>query len=102
MRLLDTSTLELKEFFDSDIPMYAILSHRWGEKEVSFKEVRKCTALPGPGLMKIENCCRLAALCGFKWVWIDTCCIDKRSSAELSEGTYSYTLRFNGYPRAEH
>ena len=93
MRLLHTTTLELKEFFDSNIPKYAILSHRWGEKEVTFKEVRKRTAPPGPGLRKIENCCWLAAKNGFQWVWIDTCCIDKRSSAELSEGTYDLSVR---------
>lgn len=85
MRLLQTNTLQFKEFFDSQIPPYAILSHRWSDREVSFKEMRNCTAPQGSGMTKIQNFCRLAAARGFDWAWIDTCCIDKRSSAELSE-----------------
>ncbi|KIM58836.1 hypothetical protein SCLCIDRAFT_1188627, partial [Scleroderma citrinum Foug A] len=26
---------------------------------------------------------------GYKWLWVDTCCIDKQSSAELSEAINS-------------
>ncbi|KAI4159054.1 MAG: hypothetical protein LQ342_006900 [Letrouitia transgressa] len=89
MRLIHTETLELAEFFDSQIPEYAILSHRWGEKEVSYKEFRKGAAPEGPGLTKIHKFCALAAERGHKWAWIDTCCIDKRSSAELSEAINS-------------
>lgn len=85
MRLLQTSTLQLGEFFDSQIPPYAILSHRWSDHEVSFKEMRKGTAPEGSGMSKIQSFCQLAAARGFEWAWIDTCCIDKRSSAELSE-----------------
>lgn len=89
MRLLNTKSLDFTEFFDSDVPKYAILSHRWGSQEVGFKEMRKRTAPRGPGLRKIKQCCRLAASRGLRWVWIDTCCIDKRSSAELSEAINS-------------
>ena len=89
MRLLKTSSLTFDDFFDNQIPDYAILSHRWGPKEVLFKEMRKRTAEPGPGLTKIEKCCQLAASRGFEWVWVDTCCIDKKSSAELSEAINS-------------
>lgn len=85
MRLLNTQTLGFNEFFDSQIPPYAILSHRWGEQEITFKEMRKGQVYPGPGLDKIRNFCQHAARCGLRWAWIDTCCIDKRSSAELSE-----------------
>ncbi|KAL8992843.1 MAG: hypothetical protein Q9169_006791 [Polycauliona sp. 2 TL-2023] len=89
MRLLNTQSLEFAEFFDSKVPKYAILSHRWGEREIGFKEILKRTAPPGPALRKIERCCRLAASNGLQWVWIDTCCIDKRSSAELTEAINS-------------
>ena len=89
MRLLNTKTLVLEEFFDSQIPKYAILSHRWGEREVTYKEMRRGKAPKGPGLTKIKKFCALAAERGFKWAWIDTCCIDKRSSAELSEAINS-------------
>jgi hypothetical protein len=41
------------------------------------------------GYKKIEACCAQAARDGFEYVWLDTCCIDKRSSAELSEAINS-------------
>ncbi|KAL8722437.1 MAG: hypothetical protein Q9181_007488 [Wetmoreana brouardii] len=89
MRLLQTATLQFKEFFDLDIPRYAILSHRWGAEEVSFKKMRRRSAISGPGIVKIRNFCQLASHRGLEWAWIDTCCIDKRSSAELSEAINS-------------
>ena len=98
MRLLNTESLRFSEFFDSDVPVYAILSHRWGPREISFKEVRNRTAPPGPALRKFERCCQLAVSKSLQWVWIDTCCIDKRSSAELSEAINSM---FKWYHRSE-
>ena len=97
MRLLQTKTRQFGEFYDSQIPHYAILSHRWGDSEVSFKEMRKGTAPHGSGMAKIDNFCRLAAARGFDWAWIDTCCIDKRSSAELSE---AINAMFKWYERS--
>ncbi len=41
------------------------------------------------GYSKIRSCCAIAAQQGFEYVWIDTCCIDKTSSAELSEAINS-------------
>lgn len=97
MRLLHAKNLEFEEFFDTQIPPYAILSHRWGEKEVSFQQMRKNRAEEGPGLSKILGCCALASQKGYQWVWIDTCCIDKKSSAELSEAINSM---FQWYAKA--
>ncbi|KAM0803824.1 heterokaryon incompatibility protein-domain-containing protein [Usnea florida] len=89
MRLLDTTTIELSEFFDADIPPYAILSHTWGKNEVTFQDL-DCVRSKGPqAYSKIAACCAKAASHGVKWVWIDTCCIDKSSSAELSEAINS-------------
>ncbi|KAI0676567.1 hypothetical protein C8Q78DRAFT_998370 [Trametes maxima] len=34
-------------------------------------------------------CCEIAERAGYEWVWLDTCCIDKTSSAELSEAINS-------------
>lgn len=85
MRLLDTSTIELHEFHGRDIPRYAILSHTWGKEEVSFQDLPSFR-LKGPSKShKIVRCCELAASHQYQYVWIDTCCINKTSSAELSE-----------------
>ncbi|KAM0420630.1 hypothetical protein ACHAPT_011546 [Fusarium lateritium] len=89
MRLLDTSSYELTEFIGNKIPSYAILSHTWGEGEVLFSDIQNKTAQSKNGFGKLVSCCRKAVEDGFKWVWIDTCCIDKSSSAELSEAINS-------------
>ncbi|MCJ1367563.1 hypothetical protein MMC16_006697 [Acarospora aff. strigata] len=88
MRLLHTKHLEFQEFFDSEIPEYAILSHRWGAKEASFQEFHDSKDKSEAHFSKIKAFCSLASR-GHDWVWIDTCCIDKRSSAELSEAINS-------------
>ncbi|RYP71079.1 hypothetical protein DL771_005013 [Monosporascus sp. 5C6A] len=104
MRLLNTCTWEMKEFVsDAHIPPYAILSHTWGstEDECSFQEWQHLPALAikqKEGFQKIEYCCRQAAKDGLEWVWIDTCCIDKTSSAELTEAINSM---FRWYRNAE-
>jgi len=90
MRLLNVSDFSFKEFWSPwTTPKYAILSHRWGDDEVSYKEWRKVSRTTGPGYEKIRNFCRTARGFGYEWVWVDTCCIDKRSSAELTEAINS-------------
>ena len=89
MRLLYTKSLQFKEFFDNQIPKYAILSHRWEEKEVTFQDFEVGKQQVWPGFVKIRRCCSLAESRGFDWVWIDACCIDNKSSAELSEAINS-------------
>ncbi|KAK7953922.1 hypothetical protein PG996_014808 [Apiospora saccharicola] len=92
MRLLDTSTLQLRTF-NAKTPAYAILSHTWGadEDEVTFQEWQT----PSPetplkrGYIKIKRFCEVARRNGYEWAWADTCCIDKSSSAELSESINS-------------
>ncbi|KAL8922177.1 MAG: hypothetical protein Q9172_003679 [Xanthocarpia lactea] len=98
MRLLHTERLEFDDFFDTQIPPYLILSHRWGEREVSYQQMYKKRAAEGPGLSKILAFCALALKKRYTWVWIDTCCIDKKSSAELSEAINSM---FKWYQSAE-
>ncbi|KAI1271376.1 HET-domain-containing protein [Xylaria sp. FL0933] len=59
-------------------------------REVSHSDLISATYDPnGPGWQKIKRCCSLARSRGLQWAWIDTCCIDKTSSAELSEAINS-------------
>ena len=89
MRLINTTSLELHEFIDArHAPSYAILSHRWGN-EVSFKDYQKGRKRDSSGYEKIVRCCQLARERKLEWLWADSCCIDKRSSAELSEAINS-------------
>lgn len=97
MRLLNSKTLEFREFFDSDIPEYAILSHRWGPDEASFQDFERGLEHTRKGFSKIKQCCKEAWNDRIDWAWIDTCCIDKKSSAELTEAINSM---YNWYKNA--
>jgi Heterokaryon incompatibility protein (HET) len=97
MRLLNARTKKLEEFFDKNIPKYAILSHTWGDDEVTFRDFDPIIG-PRRTPAKIDGCCTEALTDGYDYVWIDTCCIDKSSSAELSEAINSM---FVWYARAE-
>lgn len=99
MRLINSSTLELEEFGGDQVPRYAVLSHRWSSvnDEVSYKEYRKGLKKETSGYAKIRRFCAQALEHGLSYVWIDTACIDKRSSAELSEAINSM---FDLYRRA--
>lgn len=90
MRLINTTTLTLTEFFGANTPPYAILSHTWGPDEVSFQDFHNLsTARFRAGFAKIQGACTQALKDKLEWCWIDTCCIDKTSSAELSEAINS-------------
>ncbi|KAI0184805.1 heterokaryon incompatibility protein-domain-containing protein [Xylaria flabelliformis] len=89
MRLLNVRTLQLEEYVGSDIPRYSILSHRWEEEEVTFSDLVGGRYSEMKGYQKVRNCCRISKNEGFKYSWIDSCCIDKSSSAELLEAINS-------------
>jgi len=130
----------MEEFVDETVASYAILSHRWGQEEVSLQEWNRVQEIEAKmrtitthvafraarhkndyyheslreqyhelkeekgvierktGYSKIVSCVEMARnqkisrkgevhSCSF--VWIDTCCIDKTSNAELSEAINS-------------
>lgn len=90
MRLINVDTLEIEEFVGTDIPPYAILSHTWGHEEVSFQDWQDVSrASRMEGFAKIQGACQQARREELKYVWVDTNCIDKTSSAELSEAINS-------------
>ncbi|KAI0706356.1 heterokaryon incompatibility protein-domain-containing protein [Earliella scabrosa] len=110
MWLLSTDRAELHYFADhlAVDGGYAILSHTWGPDEQSFQDLQALRAWCRRAIrkrnprdrvsQKIRQSCILAEAAGYKWIWIDTCCIDKTSSAELSEGINSM---FRWYSSAE-
>jgi hypothetical protein len=95
MRLLKTGPyvpgdekLEVIEKWGKAIPPYAILSHTWStspDDEVLLADIRNGTSHKKPAFAKLEHAMQRAKLDGYGWLWIDTCCIDKTSSVELSE-----------------
>ncbi|KAF2731208.1 HET-domain-containing protein [Polyplosphaeria fusca] len=101
MWLLNCRSLELHEFVGSKIPPYAILSHRWEDEEVTFEDIRYSGSMwqrsykKKHGYKKIKECCAMALSPHtnsgkvLEYAWIDTCCINKSSSAELTEAINS-------------
>ncbi|KAF2242355.1 HET-domain-containing protein, partial [Trematosphaeria pertusa] len=92
MRLLKAKTLEFEDILREDeTPVYAILSHTWGKDEVTFKDMqkRRAQAEEKQGYGKITRCAEQALRDGIHYCWVDSCCINKNSSAELSEAINS-------------
>ncbi|KAH7316738.1 heterokaryon incompatibility protein-domain-containing protein [Stachybotrys elegans] len=92
MWLLETSTFQLRQFYGRDVPPYAILSHTWGPDEVTFDDMQSVDlsfVRIKAGFQKIQRCCDQALIHGYEYAWVDSCCIDKKSSAELTEAINS-------------
>ncbi|RPD53324.1 HET-domain-containing protein [Lentinus tigrinus ALCF2SS1-7] len=105
MWLLHTEKLQLRWFPNPNEVSYAALSHVWNEDEQTFQDTPHFAPAHGslargafrnardrvfrrPSL-KIRNACVRARNDGFRWLWVDTCCIDKTNSTELSEAINS-------------
>lgn len=99
MWLINATTRRLERFNDErTLPPYAILSHTWGDFEVTLQQYQNALASSRihkrflhtlPGFSKIDASCMQACTDDLPYVWIDTCCVDKTSSAELSEAINS-------------
>lgn len=94
MRLLhiqDDASFRLVEQTEPKKHSYAILSHTWGQDkdEVSFQDLFNNSGREKPGYQKLVFCARQAIKDKIRYCWVDTCCIDKSSSQELSEAIAS-------------
>lgn len=92
VHITDDGQLELtKDLPIHDVPHYAILSHVWGkdDEEVTFSDMTSCSGQGKAGYVKLTFCRDQAIKDGLQFFWIDTCCIDKSNSAELSEAINS-------------
>ncbi|KAF2164795.1 hypothetical protein M409DRAFT_67537 [Zasmidium cellare ATCC 36951] len=102
MRLLNKQTFEIESFLDDEVPPYIILSHRWSGAETSMQEFALQRRLSrdqwSPGTAKVLTFCEHIRSYEEQYVWVDTCCIDKSSSAELQEAINSM---FKWYHQAE-
>ncbi|RKL35723.1 hypothetical protein BFJ70_g7897 [Fusarium oxysporum] len=99
MRLINTRTRAFEEFYGSKVPKYAILSHTWGQEEVTFQDWADPTSvIQKSGFTKIIEACEQARNDDYSYIWVDTNCIDKSSSAELTEAINSM---FAWYSKAD-
>jgi hypothetical protein len=103
MHLLHLGTdgeFSLAEFYGKQIPQYGILSHTWiaNHEEVTFKDIMKGKGKTKAGYEKLRFIAKQATIDGLKYFWVDTCCINKASSAELQEAINSM---FRWYQKSE-
>lgn len=91
LQIVGNAELYLVERTGNDIPPYAILSHTWGkeEDEVTFQDINAGTGKSKKGYRKLNFCRQQARQDGLEFFWVDACCIDKSSSAELTEAINS-------------
>ena len=99
MRLVKVQDYSLVEVTGPDDYPYAILSHTWNATgEVSFDDMKDLgVASARSAWSKVAQTCARARSQNIAYVWIDTCCIDKSSSAELTEAINSM---FEWYKKA--
>lgn len=101
MRLLNVQTLKITEFQDEKaLPKYAIASHRWEQEEATFEDVQEGRNKSSARYRKVEAFAQYVRknVASVDWLWIDTCCINKKDAVELS---YSINSMFRWYRSAE-
>lgn len=99
LQCLQSGGFELTSFDDDQPPPYAILSHTWNEgQEITYNELLAGTGTDKSGYAKLRFCSERAAADGLDYFWVDTCCINKATSDELSMAINSM---FRWYQRAE-
>ncbi|OJA14983.1 hypothetical protein AZE42_04324 [Rhizopogon vesiculosus] len=96
------STLEQKLFIREVVRnffAYVMLSHRWEDDELAFENLKGASVydLPTSRFHKVRGFCRQAARWGFDWAWVDTCCIDQKSSSDVQE---SISTMFSWYRKS--
>ncbi|KAI1787569.1 HET-domain-containing protein [Ganoderma leucocontextum] len=110
MWLIDTDTIQHHWVSDPGQVRYAILSHVWDlNGEQTFQDIQRIHVERGltesPVVQddnsevnvwederfskKLRSFCAFARANGYRFAWADMCCIDKTSSAELSEAINS-------------
>lgn len=79
---------------------YAIASHRWAEQEATYQDMKAQRNTDTAGDRKVQAFAAYVQnnMPSIKLLWIDTCCINKDSAAELSESINSMS---RWYQKAE-
>ncbi|KAG2745551.1 hypothetical protein P692DRAFT_201076993 [Suillus brevipes Sb2] len=71
---------------------WVMLSHRWESKEPRLHDIQDngvYTLDPVGTVVKLQTFCKTARDAGYRWAWVDTCCIDQNNNVELQESVNS-------------
>ncbi|KAG1780745.1 hypothetical protein EV702DRAFT_1042967 [Suillus placidus] len=68
------------------------LSHRWEGRESLLHDIQDKVINelnPVGGIVKLQSFCKTVRAAGYRWGWIDTCCIDQTNNVELQKSLNS-------------
>ncbi|KAG1821962.1 heterokaryon incompatibility protein-domain-containing protein [Suillus subaureus] len=71
---------------------WVMLSHRWGTKEPGLHDIQGRNIYdlnPVGTIVKLQNFCRVTRNEGYRWAWVDTCCIDQNNHVEVQQSVNS-------------
>ncbi|KAG2339171.1 TPR-like protein [Suillus weaverae] len=77
---------------------YVMLSHRWEGKEPLLHDIQGKVAYdldPVGGIAKLQSFCATARDKGYRWAWIDTCCIDQTNNVEVQQSVNSMFIWYH-------
>ena len=72
--------------------LYVMLSHRWEEPEASKHEIADKVIYeldPVGGIVKLQSFCKVVRDAGYRWAWMDTCCIDQKDPTDIQRSVHS-------------
>ncbi|KAK3341963.1 hypothetical protein B0T25DRAFT_356513 [Lasiosphaeria hispida] len=99
MRLINTASLDFEEYIRNEPPEYAILSHTHGDDDLRYRgwlQPQSCQEHLGQKrLCQNHQSIRAGERSSFKYIWIDNVCINKDSSADLSEAINSMSTWYH-------
>ncbi|OAX31885.1 hypothetical protein K503DRAFT_727529 [Rhizopogon vinicolor AM-OR11-026] len=65
---------------------YAMLSHRWEGEEPQLHYIQDKVVYelsPVGGIAKLQSFCKVARDAGYRWAWVDTCCINQTDRIDV-------------------
>jgi hypothetical protein len=77
---------------------YVMLSHRWEGKEPLLCDIQGKVVYyldPVGGIPKLQSFCTAASDMGYRWAWIDTCCIDQTNNVEVQQSVNSMFIWYS-------
>ncbi|KAG2339204.1 HET-domain-containing protein [Suillus weaverae] len=77
---------------------YVMLSHRWEGKEPLLHDIQGKLVYdldPVGGIAKLQSFCATARDLGYRWTWVDTCCIDQTNNVEVQQSVNSMFIWYH-------
>ncbi|KAG1816705.1 WD40-repeat-containing domain protein [Suillus subaureus] len=77
---------------------WVMLSHRWETMEPLLHDIQRRDVYeldPVGTVVKLQKFCKVACNAGYRWAWVDTCCIDQNNNVELQQSVNSMFIWYH-------